>query len=131
MGKSPFFFKIVINCGVPIYRQLIDQVHTGIAAGPLAPGVFLPSIRQVAKDLNIDPMTVSKAYSILSREGITENVRGKGIRIISSSISVGHLKNRKKALSPLLEQLINSAQQFSLAPDEVMEMLQNKWKKKT
>ena len=131
MEKNSFLFKIATNCGVPIYRQLVDQVHNGIATGQLAPGVFLPSIRRVSKELDIDPMTVSKAYSILSREGITENIRGKGVRIIASVKSSSHLKSRKKAIAPLLGQLINSAQQLSLEPDEVIKLLKNEWKRKT
>src|SRR5688500_20378482 len=63
--------------GVPIYRQLMDQVRAQIAGGRLSPGDFLPSVRQVAEELEVNPMTVSKAYSLLEKEQVVELVRGQ------------------------------------------------------
>ena len=68
--------------GVPIYRQLMDQVRAQIAGGRLAPGEFLPSVRQVAEELEVNPMTVSKAYSLLEQDGVVELVRGQGMRVL-------------------------------------------------
>src|SRR5258707_64181 len=70
--------------GVPIYRQVADQVRARVLGGRLAAGAFVPSVRQVAEHLQINPMTVSKAYSLLEREGVVELVRGQGMRVSST-----------------------------------------------
>ncbi len=66
---SRFLFQVFPASGVPIYRQLTEQVRLHAAASRLKSGEFLPSVRQVAQELQINPMTVSKAYSILERDG--------------------------------------------------------------
>src|SRR5580658_9073455 len=81
-----FRFHVAPSSGVPIYRQLLDQVRAQIATGRLAPGEFLPSVRQVAAELTVNPMTVSKAYSLLERDGVVELVRGQGMRVIGRAV---------------------------------------------
>lgn len=106
--------------GVPIYRQLVDQVRAQVAGGRLAAGQFLPSVRDVATQLQINPMTVSKAYSILERDGVVELVRGQGMRV-NESASNG--KVRREALLPLLKQVAATAKHLSLKPDQVIAQL--------
>ena len=74
---------------MPIYRQILDQVRAQIATGRLAAGEFLPSVRQVASELTVNPMTVSKAYSLLERDGIVELVRGQGMRVVGQPVREG------------------------------------------
>ena len=76
-----FSFHVNPSSGLPLYRQIMDQVRQLVAAGRLVPGNFLPSTRQLAQQLQINPMTVSKAYSLLEREGVIELVRGQGMRV--------------------------------------------------
>ena len=71
------YFQINPSSGVPIYRQIIDQVKLGIATGKFKPGEYLPSVREVSTSLEINPMTVSKAYSLLEKSGVIELVRGQ------------------------------------------------------
>ena len=118
-----FLFQAFPGSGVPIYRQLVDQVRRYAAMGKLRAGDFLPSVRQVAAELQVNPMTVSKAYSILEREGALEMVRGQGMRLKSPSAS-GSLRNRREELRPLLEQVAAAAYQLSLSPREVMKLLE-------
>src|SRR6476469_8878965 len=106
--------------GVPIYRQLIDQIRAQIAGGRLAAGAFLPSVRQVAETLAVNPMTVSKAYSILERDGVVELVRGQGMRVKQSATN-GQV--RRDVLMPILQQVAKTAKQRSLTPDEVISQL--------
>jgi len=70
-------FHIDPHSGIPIFRQLIDQVKLHIATGTLQPGDELPSIRTVAVPLGVNPMTISKAYSILERDGVLERRPGR------------------------------------------------------
>ena len=131
MTKADFLFHIITTSGVPIYRQLLDQINTLIASGRLKPGDFLPSIRQVGKELEINPMTASKAYSILEREGILKNCRGQGMQILTASSPVKNYKDRKKVIQPLLERVITNAYQLALQRKDVLEMLDTLWKEKT
>jgi GntR family transcriptional regulator len=63
--------------GVPIYRQLFEQVRRMVASGHLQPGAALPSVRELAIQHAVNPMTISKAYSMLEAEGLLERNRGK------------------------------------------------------
>src|SRR4051794_24627493 len=101
--------------GVPIYRQLCDQIRAQIAGGRIESGGFLPSVRQVAEELQVNPMTVSKAYSLLERDGSVELVRGQGMRVNHPG-PAGNGKARKQALLPLLEQVAMTAKQLNLTP---------------
>ena len=120
---AKFLFQAFPGSGVPIYRQLVDQVRRYAATGKLRAGDFLPSVRQVAAELQVNPMTVSKAYSILEREGVLEMVRGQGMRLKPPSVS-GTLRDRREELRPLLEQVAATAYQLSLSPREVMKLLE-------
>src|SRR5262245_47663350 len=87
-------FELHPTSGVPIYRQLVDQVRALVAGGKLRPGDLLPSVRQVAQAADINPMTVSKAYSRLEIEGLVDRVRGQGMRI-RAPVVTGRLAERK------------------------------------
>ena len=67
------------HSGIPVYRQILDQVRLQISAGILAPGASLESVRHVAAVLGINSMTVSKAYSLLEREGDVERRPGQSL----------------------------------------------------
>ena len=69
MADDPTIFEINPTSGVPIYRQIVDQVLAMVAGGTLRQGDLLPSVRQVAQGASVNPMTVSKAYSRLETEG--------------------------------------------------------------
>ena len=71
-------FSIDFHSGVPVYRQLIDQVRGGVASGSLAAGDQLPTVRQLAVDLAINPNTVMRAYRELELGGLLETHQGTG-----------------------------------------------------
>jgi len=71
---------------VPIYRQIIDQVRILITSGRWPEGVMLSAVRQMAVELEINLMTVSKAYTRLEAEGMVERVRGAGMRVLSPTV---------------------------------------------
>src|ERR1700680_4841030 len=75
---NPFRFAIDLRSGMPVYRQLIDQVRSGIASGTLNPGDQLPTVRQLAVDLAINPNTVMRAYRELELGGLLETHQGTG-----------------------------------------------------
>jgi GntR family transcriptional regulator len=75
---APFLFRLDARSGVPVYRQLIDQIQGGIASGALASGDQIPTVRQVAVDLEINPNTVLRAYRELEIRGVLETQQGTG-----------------------------------------------------
>jgi GntR family transcriptional regulator len=76
--RQPFRIRLDAQSGVPIYRQIIDQVTGGIAAGALHEGVQLPTVRQLAVELSINPNTVIRAYSELEIRGVLNTEQGTG-----------------------------------------------------
>ena len=126
--KSKFYFQISTSSGVPIYRQIIDQVKTQIATGRLEAGIFMPSVRQVAEELEINPMTVSKAYSLLEKENVLEFARGQGMVVRESAIPKRNLQKREESIIPLLKEVVTKAQQLSLEQEKVIKVFDSLWK---
>src|ERR1700710_1425995 len=77
-GNGRFAFRLDLASGVPVYRQIIDQVTGGMATGSLKPGDQLPTVRQLAVDLAINPNTVVRAYRELEIRGVLETQQGTG-----------------------------------------------------
>ncbi|GDX97539.1 GntR family transcriptional regulator [Planctomycetia bacterium] len=125
----PAAFWIFPSSGVPIYRQLMDQLRSQMAGGTVRPGQMLPSVRTVAEQLQVNPMTVSKAYSLLEREGLVELVRGQGMRVREPA-GGGPLKERLAAIAPLLEQVATEAFHLNLPADKVLAELTARLKEK-
>jgi GntR family transcriptional regulator len=71
-------FRLNLESGVPVYRQIIDQVHSGRASGALGPGERLPTVRQLAVDLKVNPNTVVRAYRELELTGFLTTHQGTG-----------------------------------------------------
>lgn len=122
---SQFLFQVFPTSGLPIYRQIADQVLRHVASGRVRPGDFLPSVRTVATELEVNPMTVSKAYSLLERDGVIELVRGQGMRIAPrpASASNGSLRERQEKLLPLLRQVAAEAYQLQLSNAQVKSLI--------
>src|SRR5579863_8644159 len=91
MKRSPangqgFQLKLDLHSGVPVYRQIIDQVRGGMAAGTLGAGDQLPTVRQLAVDLEINPNTVMRAYRELELGGMLETHQGTGTFISDKKV---------------------------------------------
>jgi GntR family transcriptional regulator len=113
-----FRFHVAPSSGVPIYRQLLDQVRAQIATGKLADGDFLPSVRQVARELAVNPMTVSKAYSLLERDGVVELVRGQGMRVVGRTVRERQGVDRDEVVR-LVGRLVKRGRAAGLSPEEI------------
>lgn len=122
---ADFLFQVFPNSGLPIYRQLIDQVRHHVASGRVKPGDFLPSVRQVALELEVNHMTVSKAYSLLERDGVVELLRGQGMRVAQrpAASENGSVRERQEKLLPLLRQVAAEAYQLNLSATQVKSLI--------
>ena len=121
-SHTPQLFSIVPGSSAPIYRQLVDQVRRLVAGGQLAPGDALPSVREVALQLAVNPMTVSKAYGLLELEGVLERRRGVGMLVAERSPDTGALDDRTALLRPTLERAAREARELELDPDTVLSL---------
>lgn len=117
-----FRFYVYPSAGAPIYQQLMQQVKFQIASGRLNPGDYLPSVRETATELQVNPMTVSKAYSLLEREGVLTRDRGQGM-VVALSAARGALKARRDELKSLLRDVVVKAHQLGLDAGEVTSLL--------
>jgi GntR family transcriptional regulator len=114
------------HSSVPIYQQLIDQVRRLVASGLLAPGAELPSVREMAQEHTVHPMTISKAYSLLESEGLLERRRGKPMAVAALRKNQSSVAARLRQIEPQVETLALSVQQLELHPSEVIELLKKK-----
>lgn len=122
MNDSLIQFDINPSLGVPIYRQLIEQVYALVAGERLRPGDMLPSVRQVARTAAVNPMTVSKAYSRLEAEGVVERIRGQGMRVIKPPKNAP-LRQRREQFRTLARSAIARARQLGLTESQIREVL--------
>ena len=111
---SPFLFSINTGSTEPISRQLVEQVRRRIAGGQLSAGQELPSVRELAQELAVHPMTISKAYSLLEAEGLLERRRGLAMRVAAEHRRAQPAASRVELLRPSLERAAAEAKQLEL-----------------
>lgn len=115
-----FLFQVKPTSGVPIYKQIINQVTRFIASGHLKPGDELPSVRQAATFLEVNQMTISKAYSLLEAKGILERNRGKRMAVAAGQERTVKIKKRLELILPVLIDAATQARQLALPRDRVL-----------
>ncbi|MDB5745419.1 MAG: GntR family transcriptional regulator [Massilia sp.] len=121
-SHSAQLFSITTGSSEPIYRQLVEQVRRLVAAGQMAPGDALPSVREVAQALALNPMTVSKAYGLLEMEGVLARRRGMGMLVAERAGASHSTADRAALLRPTLERAALEARQLELDPDTVVSL---------
>lgn len=110
-------FLIQASSAEPIYRQIVEQVRRHVASGQWKAGDELPSVRAVAQEHAINPMTVSKAYSLLESEGLLERRRGMGM-VIADVRPASRRTERLGLLEPALRAAALQAAQLGLGAAE-------------
>ena len=103
-----FAFRLDAHSGVPVYRQLIDQVQAAIASGALAAGDQLPTVRQVAVDLAINPNTVLRAYREMEIRGLLDSQQGTGTFIADRKIEYSQAESDRQ-LGQLVGEFVSRA----------------------
>jgi GntR family transcriptional regulator len=127
MGRSAakaqgFRFKLDLRSGVPVFRQIIDQVRTGMAAGTLAAGDQLPTVRQLAVDLAINPNTVLRGYRELELGGLLETHQGTGTFISEKKIGRNSAE-RERQLAQLAGEFAARAGAAGFTVEELLDGL--------
>jgi len=122
--KPAYRIHLDLQSGVPVYRQIIDQVRGGIASGALATGDQLPTVRQLAVDLAINPNTVVRAYKELELSGQLETHQGTGT-FISEKKQPGSDLERQRQLGQIVADAVARAGAAGFTIEQLLEQLSN------
>jgi GntR family transcriptional regulator len=118
-------FRLDLHSGVPVYRQLIDQVTGGIASGALQGGDQLPTVRQLAVDLAINPNTVVRAYRELEIRGVLETQQGTGTFISHRKVERDEVE-RQRQLSQIVSDFVARAGAAGFTVADLLEQLNDR-----
>ncbi len=118
----PFTISIDLKSGVPIYRQIIDQVKSAIATAALGPGDRLPTVRQLSVDLSVNPNTVSRAYTELELTGLVETHMGSGTFVGNKPVERDDVE-RRRILDQICQEFLSRASSHGFTLDDILENL--------
>jgi len=124
-------FSLLPGSGTPLYRQLVDQVRRLIAGGQLPPGAELPSVRDLAAQYAVNPMTMSKACALRDAEGLLEHNRGKPMTVAAGRRTQASLSQRLRQLEPQVRELVLSTRQLELTPRDLQTLIDRIWERQS
>ncbi|MCP3919301.1 MAG: GntR family transcriptional regulator [bacterium] len=119
---KPLLLLLDRHAGTPVYRQIVDQVRFQAASGVLKPGQELPSTRALAGAHGLNPMTVSKAYAELEREGVL--ARRPGLPHVVADRPGSEIEDREAELARALETAVAAARQLGIEPERAAALFQ-------
>jgi GntR family transcriptional regulator len=119
---APFSFRLDAHSGVPVYRQLIDQVQAAVATGVLRAGDQLPTIRLVAVELAINPNTVTRAYREMEIRGLVDSQQGTGTFVAERQVASSK-KEQSRQLVQLVGEFVSRAGAAGFSADDLIEAL--------
>lgn len=120
------FVHLNPNSGMPIYRQLFQQLRQRIVSGQLASGAQMPSVRDLSAELKINLLTVAKVYQLLEREGLVETRRGLGTFVLDGH-NTRSLPEKRKLIVDAVEQVVAEAQHLNLEEAEVIRLIRQRF----
>lgn len=106
---------------IPIYRQILDQVQRGVAAGALVPGEQLPTVRDLATQLLVNPNTVARAYRDLEQAGLVETRRGDGTYIATAAPALREA-DKRRLLAEAMRGVARDVHAFGVAEEEAQRL---------
>lgn len=116
--------RFQIDFSQPLYEQILDQVRSSIAKGEIALGDKMPSVRELAQELRMNPNTVMRAYQELERDGLTEKRRGQGTYVTSSPERVKMF--RTELASQYIEAFLAQMESLGLSWEDIEEYVRRK-----
>jgi GntR family transcriptional regulator len=118
-------FKLDLKSGVPFHRQIVDQIRYGIASDRLMPGEQLPTVRELAVHLQVNPNTVRKAYSELEILGILNTQQGTGTFVSHQQVEIGE-DEKKRMLRQICDELVARGSQYGFTVREIVTHMQRR-----
>src|SRR3981081_1408085 len=110
----------------PIYSQIGDRVRFAVAAGVVRPGELVPSVRELSKQLVVNPNTVARAYRELQGQGVLEPVRGTGLQVAADAPGLCR-DDRREFVRRRLREALDEARRSNLAHEEIEAILREEW----
>ncbi len=120
------FLHLNPNNGVPIYRQLFQQLRQRIVSGQLGAGEQLPSVRDLSEQVKINLLTAAKVYQLLESEGLVETRRGLGTFVADGQLSRSMVE-KKKSIASAVEQVVTEAQHLKLSEEELVQLIRQRF----
>ena len=111
------YIRVDTRSSTPIYSQIKDQLHLAVATGVLQPGDQLPTVRDLATQLRVNPNTVARAYRELQAEGMLNSRQGSGTFVSEKATAVGE-REQRRLLQEILMQAAATAANLGLSPQE-------------
>jgi GntR family transcriptional regulator len=118
-------FKLDLKSGVPFHRQIVDQIRYGIASDRLMPGEQLPTVRELAVHLSVNPNTVRKAYSELEILGILDTQQGTGTFVSDRQVEIGEAE-KERMLRQICDELVARGNQYGFTLKEIVTHMQRR-----
>jgi GntR family transcriptional regulator len=128
MTNKKLILQIDFRSGLPIYTQIVNQVHAQIASGILKSGDQLPTVRALAEELRVNFNTVARAYRILDEERIISTQQGRGTYITEIPPPKVSEKFRREALEELTQRYISEAMRLEFSKSEIRQMVSDQIK---
>jgi len=126
------WFHVDPSSGVPIYLQILNQVKRAAASGMLKPGDQMPSVRELATELTVNPNTIAKAYRELERDGVIKTVRGVGTFVAETEVKIVH-EERVKVIYNAIDKVLVEAHYLGFNENEVRQFIDDRireWKER-
>lgn len=128
MTNKKLILQIDFRSGLPIYAQIVNQVHTQVASGILQPGDQLPTVRALAEELRVNFNTVARAYRLLDEERIISTQQGRGTYITEIPPPKVSEKFRRESLEELTQRYISEAMRLEFSKSEIKQMVSDQLK---
>lgn len=128
MPNKKLILQIDFRSGLPIYTQIVNQIHAQVASGILQPGDQLPTVRALAEELRVNFNTVARAYRILDEERIISTQQGRGTYITEIPPPKVSEKIRREALEELTKRYISEAMRLEFSKSEIKQMVSDQLK---
>jgi GntR family transcriptional regulator len=126
LGQVGFLIRINYSSGIPLYRQVMDQIRSLAATGGINPGDQLPTIRELAEQLRINRNTIAKVYSLLEQEGVVESRHGSGV-FLPDNQNTYKAKIRNSILDEAVDSAVVQALQFQVDQDAFLTRVRKRW----
>lgn len=121
------FFTLDFSNNLPIYDQISRQIKFAVAGEVLKPGEMIPSVRELARELTLNPNTVARAYRELQTDGVLTSIRGTGL-VVAEAAFERCRQDRRELIRSRLRQVLFEARQSRLGTDEIFEIVHEEWK---
>ncbi len=124
------FLNLNPQSGLPLYRQMLQQIRERIASGQLPANSQLPSVRELSTELHVNPLTVGKVYQFLQREGLVEFRRGQGTFVVPDQKPLSAAE-QQKLIQPAIDQVVSEAIHLGVGVPQLQDLIHQTYANKS